>query len=233
LTKLWNFSPKVWSPLKFKQNSHGFSFLNFQFKFCWEFELISKRKVVLSEMIYHLVKSGKIWRKGGTTFVFFKFGLTGVLEKDIKTMELGPAHHYSSDPAGPPGQLLQHAHVAPGHKADRRRRRSPTSPPRFPRRLLVDRCPRSHATHRRHAHSLSSPLLLVPACPRPTTDTHSLTALPLVLSTTPPYLPQQVKANPFSSSSRSPLLALLFNGHQSCHCMVLSTACHAALLSAL
>jgi hypothetical protein len=54
-----------------------------------------------------------------------------------------------------------------------------------------------------------------------------------VPSTTSPYLPLQVEANPFSSSSRSPLLALLFNGHQSCHRVPSSTACRAASSSAL
>jgi hypothetical protein len=38
---------------------------------------------------------------------------------------------------------------------------------------------------------------------------HGFTALPLAPSTTSPYLPLQVEANPFSSSSCSPLLALL------------------------
>jgi hypothetical protein len=37
-----------------------------------------------------------------------------------------------------------------------------------PRRLLVDQRPQSHATHHRRAHGLSPPLLLIPACPRPT-----------------------------------------------------------------
>jgi hypothetical protein len=46
---------------------------------------------------------------------------------------------------------------------------------------------------------------------------HGFTTLPLASSTTSAYMLLHVKANPFSSSSRSPPLALLFNGHQSCH----------------
>jgi hypothetical protein len=71
-----------------------------------ESELLPKRKVVPVEAIYHLVKFRKIWRKEGTTFVCFKFEVAEVLEKDIETLELGPAHCYSPDPAGPLGQLL-------------------------------------------------------------------------------------------------------------------------------
>jgi hypothetical protein len=62
---------------------------------------------------------------------------------------------------------------------------------------------------------------------------HGFTTLPLAPSTTSPYLPLQVEANPFSSSSRSPPLALLFNGHHSYRRTPPSTACYAALLSAL
>jgi hypothetical protein len=62
---------------------------------------------------------------------------------------------------------------------------------------------------------------------------HGFTALPLASSTTSPYLPLQVEANPFSSSSCSLPPALLFNGHQSFHCMPPSTMCRAASPSAL
>jgi hypothetical protein len=44
--------------------------------------------VVPFEIIYGMVKVGKIQRRGGTTFVFFKFGVVEVLEKNIQTMEL-------------------------------------------------------------------------------------------------------------------------------------------------
>jgi hypothetical protein len=85
-------------------------------------------------------------------------------------LELEPAHCYSPDPAGSPGQLLQHACVTPGHKADRRCHRSPTSPPRFPHRLFVDRHPRSHATHRRCAHGPSPPTISPHVHPMSNTD---------------------------------------------------------------
>jgi hypothetical protein len=43
------------------------------------------------------------------------------------------------------------------------------------------------------------------------TTAHGFTALPLAPSTTSSYLPLQVEANPFSSSLRSPPLALLYH----------------------
>jgi hypothetical protein len=94
---------------------------------------------------------------GSTTFVLFKFGVVQLLEKDLETLELGPAHCYSSDPAGPPDQLLQCACITPGRKAERHHCRSPTSPPRFPRHLFIDRRPQSHATHLRCANGSSPP----------------------------------------------------------------------------
>jgi hypothetical protein len=56
--------------------------------------------------------------------------------------------------------------------------------------------------------------------------THGFTALPLASSTTSPYLPLQVKANPFSSSSRSPPLTLLYHprAHSTRHRQPLGTA---------
>jgi hypothetical protein len=53
-------------------------------------------------------------------------------------LELGPAHCYSPDPTGLPGQLLQHACVTLGHGADRRCHRSLTRSPWIPCRLFVD-----------------------------------------------------------------------------------------------
>jgi hypothetical protein len=94
---------------------------------------------------------------GGTTFALFKFEVAEVLEKDIETLELGLANCYSPDLAGPAGHLLQCVCVAPGCEANWRRRRSSTSPPRFPRRLFVNRRPRSHAAHRHRAHGPSPP----------------------------------------------------------------------------
>jgi hypothetical protein len=158
------FLPKGLKPYKFKRNSNWFYFLNFQFRCCWESKLLPKRKVVAVEVIYHLVKFGKIWRKGVTTFVFFKFGVAEVLEKDIETMELGPAYCYSPDPAGPPSQLLHHACVTLSREADRCRCHSPTSPPWFPRRLFVDWSPRSHAAHRRRGHGPSPPTVSPHVC---------------------------------------------------------------------
>jgi hypothetical protein len=58
--------------------------------------------------------------------------------------------------------------AAPYHRHPQSRAARCFTTPRFPHRLLVDRRSYNHATHCHHAHSLSPPLLLVPACPRPT-----------------------------------------------------------------
>jgi hypothetical protein len=58
--------------------------------------------------------------------------------------------------------------AAPDHRRPQSHAAHYFTAPRFSRRLLVDLCPQSHATHHRRAHSLSPPLLLVPAYSRPT-----------------------------------------------------------------
>jgi hypothetical protein len=54
------FSKRFEPLFKFKPNSTLFEFLNFYFKIRLEFEVLPKRKVVPFELIYHLVKFGKI-----------------------------------------------------------------------------------------------------------------------------------------------------------------------------
>jgi hypothetical protein len=53
-----------------------------------------------------MIKFGKNWRMAATTFVFFKFEVVEVLEKNIETLKLCPAHCYSPSPVGPLAEYL-------------------------------------------------------------------------------------------------------------------------------
>jgi hypothetical protein len=41
-----------------------------------------QKKIVYFEFIYHLVRFGNFWRTGDTTFVFCKFGVVEILQKN-------------------------------------------------------------------------------------------------------------------------------------------------------
>jgi hypothetical protein len=129
-------------------------------------------------------------------------------------LELEPAHCYSPNPAGPPGppgQLLQHACVTPGHKADRRCHRSPTSPPRF-----------STACLSTGAHGVMPPTVAVPTvCPHPQsrpTYTPCLTLTTPLVSSVP--IVSYRAAHHFPAGSHR-----LARPHEHPHHLTLSFAC--------
>jgi hypothetical protein len=79
-----------------------------------------------------------------------------------------PKAHSGKSPS-PHVRLEPSLAVAPDHRRPQSHVAHCFTAPRFLRRLLVDRLPQSHDTHHHRAHSLSPPLLLVPAYSRPTT----------------------------------------------------------------
>jgi hypothetical protein len=58
---LWNFSQKVRTPLKFKQDSNWNLFWKLYFKIKRELEARPKRKLVPFELIYNNTNFGNLW----------------------------------------------------------------------------------------------------------------------------------------------------------------------------
>jgi hypothetical protein len=63
------FFPKGLDPFKIQI---VFCFPNFYFKFCWEFDLLFKRKVVPFEIFIYLAMFANFWRSIRIDFVFFQ-----------------------------------------------------------------------------------------------------------------------------------------------------------------
>jgi hypothetical protein len=91
-----------------------FGFLKFQFKFCWEFELLAKRKVVPFEFILHLEKFGNFLWLEKIDFVFSKLGQLWIFGKHLinwKRVTSQPTRNSVSHrrlwlSQGPPGQII-------------------------------------------------------------------------------------------------------------------------------
>jgi hypothetical protein len=69
----------------------------FKFKFCWEFALVPKRKVIPLEFIFHHEKFGICWCFRSTSFILCKFESFEYLENCLD-VELGPTQCNSTGP---------------------------------------------------------------------------------------------------------------------------------------
>jgi hypothetical protein len=68
LVNFWDFSQKVWTPLKFKTNSNSRRFLNLLFTICFVFEVWPKRKVVTLDLLYIPKHFHDFWKPGRASF---------------------------------------------------------------------------------------------------------------------------------------------------------------------
>jgi hypothetical protein len=59
-------------PIKFGPNSKAICFLDFEFKFYFEFDIASGRKVVHNVSIYSHAKLGEFWSARRVDLVFYK-----------------------------------------------------------------------------------------------------------------------------------------------------------------
>jgi hypothetical protein len=111
LINLPDFSKEVWTSNKFSPNSKSVFLLKFYFKFCMEFELTSKRKVVQCESVYTHAKFGESFSNRRWECVFYKLSATYLSPGAYKRASAGESSLLPSlfpQRRGPPTAKTRH-----------------------------------------------------------------------------------------------------------------------------